>query len=999
MKFTEYFIKHKVVSIILNVMILVIGLLALRNITVREYPDVKIPILSVNTIYPNANQQLIESSVTNIIEDAAAGIPGIRSITSQSSAGNSYVTLSFEEGANLDNALIDLKDAIGQAKSELPEGLKEPIIQKGNFGGSFPFFLISITSNEMNFEELTHYVTHYLKNNFRSIKGVGKTDVSGRPYTMKVTLDPKKMYNYGINVSDVVDALKKYNISLPVGKFRDSIPTTMDMRLISPIDFENTHIATKNGRSVYLNNIADVDLTVDTTQNRTRVNGKTGVVIALERSIDANPIEVASALRQEVENLRQLLPEHIKINIDIDQSIFIQSSLKNIYSSIMEAVILVLIIVFIFLGNARATLIPLITIPISLIGSMAIMLAFGMSINTLTLLAMVMSIGLVVDDAIVVLENISRHIEDGMTPMAAAIKGTSEIGFAIVAMTFTLASVYIPIAFIHGIIGQLFIEFAITLAGGVILSGIVALTLSPMMCSVILKNHAHTKETKINRLLSKLDTIYAELLKSSLSKPKLVIGIIIASILISSLVARYSAQEIVPKEDRGVVGIYIPPQPGKNMDDVEAYAAKIEKIAATIPEKQNYLTFMGPWGVNTCIILVDNDNRSRHQTKILESIEPAAKAIPSIDAWPWAWEIALPGVEAFGSSDLTFVITTTDSYEKLSEYADKMVQAITATGKFIYVKHNVKFDTAGYDIVVDKHKLANLQIQPYVISQTVGAFFSGNQDLNFSKDDILYPVSIISKTTPWSLNEIYVIDSNNNKIAVGSFASMKENVYIAQLPHYNQMRSATITGMLIPIYSIESLMPIISNIAAEILPKSCRIQWTGVADLANRASGTMILLFTMAIIFVYSILAIQFNNFYDPITIMTTVPLACAGALLTGWLFGGTINIYSQIGLITLVGLITKHGILIVEFANRLVDEGEDIINAVSHAAILRLRPILMTTGAMILGALPLVFGSGAGSEARSAIGIILVGGLAFGTIFTLFVLPKIYCWVKKLSQ
>ena len=998
MKFTEYFIRYKVISTILSAMILIIGLLALKNITLREYPDVQVPILSVNTFYPNASPALVESAVTNILEDAAVSVTGVRSITSESSKGNSYITINFIEGTDIDDAIIDLKEAIAQAKSNLPQNIKDPMIQKGAFGGNFPFFCISVTSTEMDFAELTHYVTHYLKNNFRSVKGVGKTDIWGRPYTMKIVLDEKKIYSYGINVSDVIDALKKYNISLPVGNFRDSTPSSLDIRLTSKEEFENTSIAIKNGKNINLRDIADISLATDTKQNRTRVNGQTGVVIALERSVDANPIDVANALRQEVEAIQKLVPNHIKVEIDIDQSVFIRASLKEIYLAIMEAIILVLIIVFLFLGNIRATFIPLVTIPISLIGGIAVMLFFGMSINTLTLLAMVLAIGLVVDDAIIVLENITRHIENGMKPLEAAIKGSSEIGFAIVAMTFTLASVYIPIAFIQGIIGQLFIEFAVTLAGSVLISGIVALTLSPMMCAVLLNKSTEIVESKTHKFFAKLEIIYAKSLVTALNKPKLVIGIIISSIIISIAALHFSMHELIPREDRGIVGIYIPPQPGKSLDDVEIYAAKIEKIISKIPEKLNYLTFIGPWGVSSCVILAEHSKRSRNQESIKAGFEPEAKDIPSVDAWPWSWEIGLPGIDAFASTNLTFALTTTDSYEELSKYADQITQRLNATGKFIYIKHDVKFDTAEYDIVLDKHKFASAQISPITLSQTIGTFFSGNQDLEFSKDDILYPITIIGKTNPWSLNELYVVDAKNNKISIGSIATMKEKMSMAKLPHYNQMRSSNIEAMQIPIYSVESLVPIVENIAKEILPQSFRIKWTGVAEVGVRTSGTMTLLFTMSIIFIYAILAVQFNNFFDPITIMITVPLACAGGLLTNWICGGTINIYTQIGLITLVGLITKHGILIVEFANKLVIDGMDVVQAVSKAATLRLRPILMTTGAMILGAIPIVFSSGAGSEARYAIGIILLGGLSFGTIFTLFVLPKIYCWVKKIT-
>lgn len=1009
MKFTEYFIKHKVSSIILNVMILIIGLLCLKNISIREYPNVEIPILSVRTVYPNASANLVESSVTSKLEDAISGVSGIKYITSNSQQRISTITVTFLEGTNIEKAMIEMQNAISNAQSSLPQEVKPPQISRGSGNGGAPFFALSITSSEMDFGELEHYATRYIKDNFRSINGVASAEVWAPPYTMRIKLDAKKLYAYGVNVSDVIAALSKYNVSLPVGKFRDNIPTTLNVDLVEPEEFANIEIATKNGRVIYLKNIATTELSTDGTIFRIHVDGKTGVMVGIEKNSDANPIEVAAGIRQELERLKVGLPQHLTISASIDQSQFINASLDNIYHSIFEAIFLVLVIVYIFLRNIRATIIPLITIPFSLIGSIAIMQMCGMSINTLTLLALVLAIGLVVDDAIVMLENITRHIEEGMKPFDAAIKGASEIGFAIVAMTLTLASVYAPIAFVQGVIGQLFIEFAVALAGSVIISGIVALTLSPMMCSRILKLNNNAGESQMHKFLMKVDSKYTALLHNVIVRPKLIIGVIIGSILLSYTFVKLMPQEIVPKEDRGMFGIFIPPIAGTNMDDLEKHAYDIEKIVATAPEGREILTFMGEWGSSTCVPLVDFSKRNRHQTEIVNSIDHFTKQIPSIDAYTWGWDSGLPGMDmAIGGTDLTLVVSTVGDYEELSRYADKMLKALNKTGKFMYTRHNIKFDTSGYDVILDHNKMANLQIDAQTISDSISAFFSGNQNLQFSKDDVLYSITIEGTTSPWSLDEIYINSKAGTRISIGSFAKLQETVSIAKLPHYNQMRSASITGALLPFVSIDSAMPVVMDLANEIFPQSFRKEWTGAAELATESSGKIMLMFLMAIVFIYSILAVQFDNFLDPFIIMITVPLACSGGLLTSWFFGQSLNIYSQIGLITLIGLITKHGILIVEFANKILDNHHldgsrdysiTIEQAVTRAAITRLRPILMTTGAMILGSVPLVFSSGAGSEARTAIGIVLVGGLGFGTFFTLFVLPKIYCWVKELRN
>jgi len=996
MKFTEYFIRHKVSSIILNMMILIIGYLCFKNISVREYPDVAVPSLSVHTTYPAASANVVESAVTSPLEDAVSGISGIKYLTSDSEQNNSYINIIFEDGTNIDKALIDLQNAVGSALSRLPKEIEPPGISKGLNSGGPPFFAITLSSDEMNFGELTHYATRYIKNNFRSINGVASAEVWSPRYTMRITIDPKKLYTYGVNITDIINALKQYNIALPVGKFRDDLPTTLNLDLKDPEEFANTAIITKNDSVVYLKDLATTTLSTDGSHFRIHINGKTGVVIGINKNGDANPLEVAADIRLKIANMQNSLPRHLKMAVSIDSSQFIASSLKNIYHSIFEAIALVLIIVYLFLQNFRATLIPLVTIPFSLIGAIAIMQACGMSINILTLLAMVMAIGLVVDDAIIMLENITRHIEDGMKPFDAAIKGASEIEFAIIAMTLTLASVYSPIFFIKGLVADLFIEFAVALAGSVIISGIVALTLSPMMCSVILKHGNNYRKSSMHNFLQQLDKKYASILHKVINMPRLIIGIMISSLLISVVFAKLIPQEIVPKEDRGLVGIYLAPIPGENMDDMENHATDMEKIIARVPEGLEALTFIGPWGASACLPLKDFKDRSRHQNEIVKSLNIVASKMPSIDAHPWGWDSGLPGMDmAMGGMNLSLVISTTGPYEELAQYAEEMTAKMNQSGKFMYVTHDVQFNTKGFDIEFDRNKMANLGIDAQTVSDAVNTYFSGNKNLSFKKDNVLYGITIDSTTSPWSLDEIYITSPSNLRISIGSFAKLNQTISMAKLPHYNQMRAATINGATLPFVSMESLMPNVMQLADEIFPDHFKKEWTGAAKASTEASGTAIMMFGMALIFIYSILAVQFDNFFDPLIIMLTVPLACSGALFAAWILGQSMNIYTQIGIITLIGLITKHGILIVEFANKLLARGEGIEQAVTHSAIIRLRPILMTTGAMILGSLPLVFSSGAGSEARTAIGIVLVGGLGFGTFLTLFVLPKIYCWIK----
>jgi len=993
MNFTEFFIKHKVVAIIFNAMILIVGALALKNIVVREYPDIKLPIVSIMTSYPNASSELVESSVTNLLEDELASVSKIKSISSESSFGMSSIMVNFEEGTIVDDIIIDVREAIGKAKSRMPHEVLEPNIYKGGRFGGVPFFAISVSSDEVEFQEITHYARRFIKNSLRSVGGVSTVEVWGRPYSMLVTIDPQKIYNYGLNFSDAADAIKKHNIFLPTGNYQNKIPSNLDLRLQTEEEFESTLIAKKNNKAIYLKDIANIKLGVDPKANRTKVNGKPGILISVERNNDANPLEVANNLEKHVEKLKQNIPKNMQMNIEINQSVFIESSIGNIKSSIIEAVILVLIIVYIFLGSLSSTLIPLVTVPISLMGSIAILMFAGMSLNVFTLLAMVLAIGLVVDDAIIVLENITRHIEKGLGPLEASIKGAKEIGFAIIAMTSTLASVYAPIAFVKGISGQMFMEFAVTLAGSVIISGIIALTLSPMMCAHLIGKH---KDNKFQRFLRNLELKYYALLGHTFNKNNLIIGIILASFVLSYVALKVTPGELLPQEDRSLMGVYVPPQSGKSLDEMEQLAEKVSSIIKPIPEKENYLTFIGNWGMSIVVPLPKHEKRSRSQEEIRQSIEPIAKSFPSVDVWPWGYDSGIVSIgSAKDASNATFALLSTGSYKDLADTANKLLRELNSTGKFIWINHDAKFDEQQFDIVINKPKFSELNINSKIFSEALKIAFSGNNDLKFIKDDIEYPITIESAIKPWSLSEIYINAPNGKMISSSAFAAIKPKAAMASLNHYNQVRVANFTAMPMPPNNIDSSIEIIEKIAKNTLPASYSVSWTGSAQMQKEASNAMSLLFITAIIFIYAILAVQFNSFSDPIIIMFTVPLACFGALVTNYLLGFSINTYTQIGLITLVGLITKHGILIVEFANSLRKEGRNLKSSIIASATQRLRPILMTSAAMILGSIPLLISSGAGSEARHAIGIILVAGLGFGTVFTLFILPKIYFWVK----
>jgi multidrug efflux pump len=1004
MNFTSYFIKHPVISLILNGMIVLIGLLCIFSLPVREYPDVKFPTLTVNAIYPNASAELVESSVINVLEDNLAGVEGLESMISSSKQGSGWIEINFRAGTSMDRALILVRDAVALSRPRLPKEVREPTVERKAKADGVPFMVISLESNTMDFGALTHFANLNLKNVFRSLDGVASVEVWGQPYTYVVTLDPKKMYAFGVNADEIYNAIEESRLSLPVGKFQNEVPTTLNSELTTIRDYEELLIKEKEvgeGKTkqhpVFLKSVAQVALKTDTKQFRVRINGNPGLCLAINTASDANPLSVSQLVHQKVDELESTLPEGIKIAVVADQAEFVRSSLKNIKSSIVEAMILVLIIVFLFLRNLRATLIPLITIPISLLGTFLFLKMFGFSINIITLLAMVLAVGLVVDDAIVVLENISRHQEGGLSSFDAALKGSREIGFAIIAMTLTLVSVYLPIAFIEGALGQLFIEFAVTLAGSVLISGLVALTLSPLMCAMIFKGDFKRLWPQADHAFEQLLHAYGNKLTWLFQHKRYLVGAVIVSLGCSLLFFKTLPKEIAPKEDRGLVGVYVPLIPGKDINGLEEKAIVVENLVSSLPEATSVLTFIGDWGASIYLPLKPLFQRKRSASEIIESFKPSAMSLPSFDAWPWSWDTGLPGLDSdISSSELALAILTTDSYQNLLIKMNDLRERVDKSQFFESVRHELKLDLPAYRIDINTNLLANLNLTPKQMAKMIAVFFSGDQSLNFQKDGILYSILIQGENHPWTLNELYLTNESGKRISLGTLGTLIPDTQPKDLYHYNQMRSSTLKADLHRGEKIEAAMPKLMNIANQVLPKNYIKQWVGAAKVYKESSLTMAVLFALALIFIYAILAAQFENFIDPLIVMLTVPLAISGALLVVWIFGQSLNIYTQVGLITLIGLISKHGILIVEFANQLRKEGLSILSAIKKASILRVRPILMTTAAMIFGAIPLVLSVDSGAESRRSIGAVLVGGLGIGTLFTLFILPTLYYVIKS---
>lgn len=996
MNICAYFLKHPTISIILNIMILLVGMLCYQSLSIREYPDISFPIITVNTSYPNASPQLIETEVTNILEDQLAGIQGLELITSQSNAGNSNITMLFRAGSSMEKALNATQDAVGLARSLFPAAVKPPRIERQKQSDGLPFIGLSIESSSMDVGELTHYAHLNLKNAFRGLNGVASVSVFGQPYTYEINLDAKKLHSFGINADEVADALALNSLSLPAGKYQNIIPTTLDFDLITTEDYKNLLIKTVNNHPVLLRSLADVQLKTDKEQFKIGVNGHSGLVLSINRSNDANPLEVSKAVHKELKLLKKNLPNGMKITPIIDQSEFIKASLRNIKSSIIESILLVLITVFVFLRNSRAIIIPLVTIPISLLGSLLFLKLFGFSINQMTLLAMVLAVGLVVDDAIIVLENIWRHIEEGMTPMQASLKGSKQISFAIVAMTLTLASVYAPLAFMDGMLGQLFIEFAVALAGSVIISGVVALTLSPLMCASFLNKNTKQFCPAIDVFFDTLSKKYCVLFTRIICKKELTLFIVMLSIGLTVFLYKLLPSEVSPKEDRGLIGVFVPRSSGDDLKSMDETLKQIDSAVGIVDETENKLTFSGGWGANFVMPLKSHSERKRTAEQIVQSLKTKMITVPSTDAHVWNWDTGLPGSdEAMNGNDLSLVISSTDAFSQLLDNTEHFKSIIDKNKMFASSSHNLRLDSIGYSIKVDKNTLAKLGITSRQVAKTIEIFFSGDRSTTFQKDNVVYNLTLQGTTRPWTLDELYITTASGKRVSLGALAKMEKISQPMQLEHVNQMRSVNLSVQLAPHQSFEKGMDVLWSMAKEHLPSQYKLSWSGAAKASIESSHKMLLLFILSIVFIYAILTVQFEDFIYPLIILFTIPLACSGALLFAYVFGQSLNIFTQVGLITLVGLIAKHGILIVEFANQLQIEGYSLIEAIKTSCSLRLRPILMTTAAMVFGVLPLVLSHDAGAESRRAIGIILVGGLGIGTLFTLFVLPAVYYFVS----
>ncbi|MGA1286191.1 MAG: efflux RND transporter permease subunit [Rubrivivax sp.] len=1000
MVLSELSIRRPVFATVMSLLIVLLGVVSFKNLSVREYPRIDEPVVTVNTRLPGASAEIIESQVTKPLEDSIAGIDGIDILTSISRAERSQITARFKLSKDPDNAAADVRDRVSRIRGRLPSSVDEPVIAKVE-ADAFPVIWLAFTSPTMSSLEITDAINRIVKPRLQTVQGVADVQVFGdRRFAMRVWLDAERLASYRLTVQDVEDALRRQNLEVPAGRIESAqreFNVTSRTDLNTERQFGQIALRVINGYTVRLGDVARIEQAPASDRSIVRLNGVPSMSAGIIRNATANPLTISEEVRELLPKIKQDLPPGMDFVIANDNSVFIDRSVKAVYTTTAEAVVLVALVVFVFLRTLRASVIPLVTIPVSLIGVFSMMALAGFSINTLTLLSLVLAIGLVVDDSIVVLENIFRHIEEGLTPIKAAIKGVREISFAVIAMTLTLAAVFAPLAFTPGRTGRLFIEFALTLAGAVIVSGFVALTLTPMMCSKLLRHEPNPSrfDRMMERVLVKLTDGYTVVLRGVLSQRWIVVLLMVASGAGSWWLYTTTKSELAPMEDRGVVLVNVSAPDGSTLQYTGRYIQAIERIASGYKEfDRNFVVAGNPTVSQGSVVLraVDWEARERSTQELARELQGRIAGLPGVSAFP----ITPPSLgQGFRSRPVNFVIVSSDSYENLAKAAQAMVAEMARNPGLIAPDVDLRMDSPEIFIDVDRERAADAGVNVDQVARMIETMLGGRAVTRYKRDaeqyDVLVQTTASGRATPDDIERLFVRGRGDTMVPLSSIVKLRETVSPRELRHFNQRRSVSITANLAPDYSLGEALEFMEAAAGRVLQPGYATELNGVSREFRDASGALAIVFLLALLFIFLVLSAQFESFVDPFVILLAVPLSMVGALAALQWSGGTLNVYSQIGLVTLVGLITKHGILIVEFSNQLRQQGREVMEATVEAASLRLRPILMTTGAMVLGALPLALATGAGAESRRQIGWVIVGGMSFGTLLTIFVVPTIY--------
>ena len=1003
MRFTDLFIKRPVLAIVVNLVILIAGLQSIRALSVRQYPRSDIAVIRVATVYVGANADLVRGFITTPLERVIASADGIDYMESSSAQGISTITVHLTLNYDTNAALTQIQAKVAQVRNQLPPEAEAPVIEMETADAQFAAMYLGFSSSDLDQNQITDYLTRVVQPKLSAISGVQRADILGdRTFAMRVWLKPEKMAALGIAPSDVREALARNNYLSALGKTKGSMVSVnlvANTDLRTPDEFRQLVVKEENGVVVRLGEIADVVLGSENYDQEVRFNGEAATFMGVWVLPTANTLDVIKKVRAEIPGIQVQLPAGMKVGIPYDSTEYIQDAINEVLRTLTETLLIVIVVIFLFLGSLRALIIPVVAIPISLVGAAFLMLAAGFTINLLTLLAIVLSVGLVVDDAIVMVENVERHLHEGKRPLQAALEAAHELVGPIIAMTITLAAVYAPVGIQGGLTGTLFREFAFTLAAAVIVSGVVALTLSPMMGSKLLRAGDTERGFSgfVNRRFDSVRTRYTRMLASTLRyRPVVLVLWAIVALLIVPFYM-FSQQELAPAEDQGVVFGVIQASANATIDQTTLFTNKIHEVYKSFPEAASIFQITGPNGGFGGMVTKPWSERTKTaQQLLMESMGPLSQ-IPGIRVIP----LTPPPLPGGGDFPVDLVIASSAEPAQLRDLAGQLVQKAFASGMFMFADADLKFDQPQAEVVFDRDKLRSQGVDLSEAGRDLSVLLGGDYVNRFSIQGrsykVLPQVKRTGRLTPDQLTDIYITGGSGKLVPLSTFAHLQTSTEPRELKKFQQLNAVRIQGVIPPPVPLNQALTFLEDEARKILPQGFTIDYAGESRQLRTEGRKFLGVFLLSAVLIYLVLAAQFESFRDPFIILAgSVPLALSGALLFSFLGLTTLNIYSQVGLITLVGLVAKNGILIVQFANHLQETGLSKLNAVIESAGTRLRPILMTTAATVVGHTPLILATGPGAGARNSIGIMLVSGMIIGTMFTLFVVPSIYVLVAR---
>jgi len=1005
-------IKRPVFATVVSLLIIVAGVAALTRLAVRELPDVDTAVVTVTTEYPGAAPEIVDTEIIEVLEAAISGVDGIDSITSISRLGRGRIIIEFSTSRNIDEAANDVRDAVGRVVGNLPDEAKTPQVVKTDSDAQ-PIIRISITSDRMSAAEITDYARRFIVDRLSVLEGVAQIDLFGeRRYAIRIWLDRQALASRGLTVGDVEQALRRNNLELPAGEVESltrQFTVRTDTRLRTVEDFGRIPVAQIRGYTVRLGDLAEVELGVEDERSLVRVNGRAAMGLGILRQAQANTIAVSQQVREQLDSLRPTLPEGMEVAITSDEAIFIKQSIHEVVFALGLSVVLVILVILLMLHSLRATLVPAITIPVAIIGTFGFMALFGFSLNVLTLLALLLAIGLVVDDAIVVLENIQRRVEHGEKPLAAAFLGARQVTFAVIATSLTLIAVFVPISALEGSVGRLFAEFGLVMASAVAISSFVALSLCAMLCSKLLK----TKERSgpvgrgLERAFAGTARGYRWLLERTLRMPAVVLFTAILLSATSAWLYVELPKELTPQEDRGFFFIPITAPQGATVAYTDEHARQVEGTVLPLletGEAHRIFSVAGFWGRPergfVVVGLVDWADRQRSQQEIIRDIIPEMGTITGVRAFP----VSPAGLRQRGSSNPLRVVVGGPDYESVQEWADEIVARAETNPGLLNVESDFEATRPQINVVIDRRKADDLGIGIEEIGRTLQTLFASREVTDYIDRGRVYPVvlqaQLDDRRSPSDLSNVFVRSgATGDLVPLNALVTLDELASAPELRRYNRLPSVTITAALADGYDLGRAIAYTQEVAAEVLPAEARLGFAGQSLEFLRTSGGIMFTFALALLIVFLVLAAQFESFVHPFIIMLSVPLAVAGALASLAITGLSLNVYTQIGVVLLIGLMAKNGILIVEFANQLRAEGHSVRDAITEGAALRFRPIVMTVLSTVLGAVPLVLASGAGAESRIAIGVVIIGGLGLASALTLFLTPVLYDLLARFAR